>query len=134
MRFVVLIAVDDVNWQSHSAHRVTDICDLDVRTDQSLQFVFGRKATQVILVTGSSYDLFHFTDFDVYNVLDECCNIVFGQMVYVVIPVANIALLLPRCKLSWIITSEVSHEDVKAGAMGQVGCTLVTAMDNPCLR
>lgn len=92
---------------------MSNIGNLDIQLDLSL-YLFIRRDNEFKLVTLNFNYFFHLFYLDLNNSFDEGSYVILGQMVNIIVPIAHCTLLLPRSQLAWIVTSEVSHEDVKA--------------------
>jgi len=122
--------VDNVDRKCHPTHGVPNIGDFEFRLNVSLNFVVRRhlETTRSLYYGGLDFCSLH-ADY----CLDEGRDVEFRQMVNVVAPVAESALLLPASQLAWVDPSKVAHEDVKAAAVCKVGNAAVPTVDDPCL-
>ena len=80
-----------------------------------------------------SYLTFDLFDLDFHNLIHERCKVVLSQVVNVVVPVADVALLFPWSQLARVHSPEVPHEHIVAQLMCEIRSAFVSTMDNPCL-
>ena len=77
-----------------------------------------RRHREVVLMTLSLDHFLHLFYLNVDDSLYKCCDIILRQMIDVIVPVADPALLLPLCQLARIVASKVTHEDIQARLVG----------------